>query len=56
MPTFVSPRVRHPTARRDALPANPDVAITIHTQGFPPQVLSVAGKAAVSEVDGVALE
>jgi hypothetical protein len=32
------------------------VAITIHTEGFPPQVLSVPGKAAVSEVDGVGLE
>jgi len=57
MPTFVAaPHVRHAAARLRALRANPDVAVTIDTEGFPPQVLSVRGRAAVSEVDGVVPE
>lgn len=54
MPTFVSaPHERHAAARLGPLRANPDVAITIDTEGFPPIVLSVRGRAAVTEVDGV---
>jgi hypothetical protein len=54
MPTFLAaPHVRHGAARLGALRANPDVAITIDTEGFPPQVLLVRGRVSVTEVDGV---
>jgi hypothetical protein len=54
MPTFLAaPHVRHGAARVRALRANPAVAITIDTEGFPPQVLLVRGRAEVTEVDGV---
>jgi hypothetical protein len=54
MPTFVAaPHVKRPAARLTALRANPDVAVTIDTEGFPPNVLLVRGKVTVSEVDGV---
>ncbi len=57
MGTFVSARhVRHPAARLGALRANPNVAITIDTEGFPPNVLLVRGQASVTEVDGVVPE
>jgi hypothetical protein len=57
MPTFVSaPHVRHPAARLVALRANPDVAISIDTEGNPPTALTVRGRAVVTEVDGVAPE
>jgi len=42
MPTFLSaPHVRHPAARLGALRARPEVAVTIDTEGFPPDALSV---------------
>jgi hypothetical protein len=54
MPTFISaPHIRRPAARIAALRAHPDVAITIDTESFPPMVLSVRGRAALTEVDGV---
>ena len=54
MPTFLAaPHVRHPPARLRALQANPDVAITIDTDAFPPEVLLVRGRAEITEVDGV---
>jgi hypothetical protein len=54
MPTFVSaPHVRKAAARVEALRANPAVAITIDTEGFPPEVLLLRGRASVAEVDGV---
>ena len=54
MPTFISaPHVRHPAGRLRALRTNPDVAITIDTDGFPPEVLLVRGRAEITEVDGV---
>jgi hypothetical protein len=57
MPTFVSaPHVRHPAYRLRALRANPDVAVTIDTETFPPEVLSLRGKASVTEVDGIVPE
>jgi hypothetical protein len=57
MPTFLAaPHVRHAAARLGALRANPQVAITIDTEGFPPEVLLVRGGVSVSEVDGVAPE
>ena len=57
MPTFLSaPHVRHAAARLGALRANPEVAITIDTEGFPPEVLLVRGRVVVTEVDGVVAE
>jgi Pyridoxamine 5'-phosphate oxidase len=57
MPTFVSaPHVRRPARRLGALRTNPAVAITIDTEGFPPNVLLVRGRASVTEVDGVVPE
>jgi hypothetical protein len=57
MATFIAgPNVRHEPARLRALRANPNVAITIDTDGFPPYVLLIRGKASVTEVNGVAPE
>ena len=57
MPTFIAaPHVRHATYRVRALRANPDVAVSIDTESFPPEVLSIRGKAEITEIDGVAAE
>jgi hypothetical protein len=57
MPTFISaPHIKRPAARLGALRANPDVAVTIDTEGFPPDVLLLRGKATVTVTDGVAPE
>jgi hypothetical protein len=57
MPTFISaPHVRHAAYRLRALRENPDVAITIDTESFPPQVLSIRGKASIAEIDGIPRE
>jgi hypothetical protein len=57
MPTFLSaPHVRHPAARLGALRANPEVAVTIDTEDFPPQVLLARGRVSLTEVDGVVPE
>ena len=57
MPTFVrAPHVARPATRLRALRANPDVAISIDTESFPPHVLLVRGRAAITEVDGIAPE
>ena len=57
MPTFVSaPHVRHPAYRLRALRANPDVAVTIDTDAFPPEVLSIRGQASLTELDGIVPE
>jgi hypothetical protein len=48
--------IRHPAARLAALQANPDVALTIDTEPWPPQSLTVRGRAQISEVTGVAPE
>ena len=54
MPTFIAaPHVRRPAGRLRAMRANPDVAISIDTEGSPPEVLLVRGRAEISEVDGV---
>lgn len=54
LPTFISaPHVSHPTYRVRALRANPDVAVTVDTESFPPEVLSIRGRADITEVDGV---
>ncbi|WP_029138423.1 pyridoxamine 5'-phosphate oxidase family protein [Nakamurella lactea] len=46
---FTVPRA----AKVAALQANPRVAITIDTQGYPPRVLLIRGVAALEQVDGV---
>jgi hypothetical protein len=59
MPTYVAgPRIgiRHPAARLAALRARPDVAVTIDTETFPPQSLSLRGRVEITEVDGLAPE
>jgi len=57
LPTFISaPHVSHPAYRVRALRANPDLAVSIDTESSPPQVLSLRGKAEITETDGVADE
>ena len=57
MPTFLAaPHVRSPARRLAALRTNPDVAVTIDTEAFPPQVLLLRGRAAITEADGVVPE
>lgn len=54
MPTFISaPHVRHPAYRLRALRANPEVAITIDTESFPPEGVIIRGSAEITEVDGI---
>jgi len=57
MPTFLAaPHVRHAPGRLRALRANPNVAVTIDTETFPPEVLTLRGRVEISEVDGVPSE
>lgn len=57
MPTFISaPHVRHPAYRVRTLRANPDVAITIDTESFPPEAVTIRGRAEITEVDGIVPE
>jgi hypothetical protein len=57
MPTFISaPHVRHPAYRVRTLKANPDVAVTIDTDSFPPEAITIRGSAKVTEVDGIPSE
>jgi hypothetical protein len=54
MPTFLAaPHVRHAAARLRALRANPDVAVTIDTESFPPEVLTIRGRVEIHEFDGI---
>jgi hypothetical protein len=54
MPTFLAaPHVTRPPGRIRALRAHPDVAVSIDTADFPPEVLLVRGRAEITEVDGV---
>lgn len=48
--------IRHPAARIAALRANPSVALTIDTEAFPPQSLTIRGRAEIEEVEGLAPE
>jgi hypothetical protein len=48
--------IRHPARRIAALRANPVVALTIDTEGFPPEVLQIRGVSTITEVDGIAPE
>ena len=57
MPTFLAaPHVRHAATRLRALRANPDVAVTIDTESFPPEVLTLRGRVEISEFDGIPAE
>jgi hypothetical protein len=48
--------IRHAAARIAALRANPAVALTIDTEDFPSQGLTIRGRAEIDEVDGLAPE
>jgi hypothetical protein len=57
MPTFITaPHVRHSPHRLRALRANPAVAVTIDTETFPPEVLSMRGRVKIRETDGIPAE
>ena len=57
MPTFIAgPHVSHAAYRLRALREHPEVAVSIDTETWPPEVLSIRGTAEVTEVDGVAPE
>ena len=57
LPTFMAaPHIRHAAYRVRALRANPDVAVSIDTESSPPEVLSIRGKAEITELDGIASE
>jgi hypothetical protein len=57
MPTFIAaPHARHPARRIKALRSCPDIAVTIDTESFPPEVLLLRGRATVADVDGVPAE
>jgi hypothetical protein len=48
--------IRHPASRLAAIRANPDVALTIDTDDFPPRSLTIRGRAEIDKVDGLAPE
>jgi hypothetical protein len=59
MATYVAgPRIgiRHPANRLAALRRQAEVAVTIDTDGFPPESLSLRGSVEVTEVSGLAPE
>jgi hypothetical protein len=57
MPTFISgPHVSHTAYRVRTLLENPEIAVSIDTEAWPPEVLSIRGTAKVAQVDGVAPE
>jgi hypothetical protein len=57
MPTFVAaPHVRHAAGRLRALRARPDAAVTIDTEPFPPEVLTIRGQVEITEIDGIPAE
>lgn len=59
MPTFITgPAVgiRRPARRVAVLRERPAVALTIDTEGEPPEVLLIRGRATVTDVDGVVPE
>ena len=54
MPTFLAaPHVRHAAGRLRALRASSEVAVTIDTETFPPEVLAIRGRVEISEVEGI---
>jgi hypothetical protein len=57
MPTFISaPHVRHAAYRVQTLRESPEVAVSIDTESFPPEVLNIRGRAEITEVDGIVPE
>jgi hypothetical protein len=57
MPTFIAaPHVRHAAYRVDTLREHPEVAVSIDTESWPPEVLTIRGTAEVTEVNGVVPE
>jgi hypothetical protein len=57
MPTFIAaPHILRPAARLKALRANPNVAVTIDTENFPPHALLLRGQVSVTEVQGIVPE
>jgi hypothetical protein len=57
MPTFIAgPHVSHAAYRVRTLREQPEIAVSIDTDAWPPEVLSIRGRAEVSEVDGVVPE
>jgi hypothetical protein len=57
MPTFLAaPHVRHAAGRLTAVRAKPDVAVTIDTESFPPEVLTLRGRVTIREVEGIPAE
>lgn len=48
--------IRHPATRLTALRANPVVALTIDTEGYPPRSLTIRRRARISDVHGIATE
>jgi hypothetical protein len=48
--------IRHPATRLAVLRANPRVALSIDTNAFPPQTLTIRGTAKITEVEGLAPE
>ncbi|WP_028062122.1 pyridoxamine 5'-phosphate oxidase family protein [Solirubrobacter soli] len=57
MPTFISaPHIRHPAYRVRQLREHPEVAISIDTESFPPEVLTIRGTAEVTEIEGIPTE
>src|SRR5262249_48231672 len=54
MPTFLAaPHVRHAAGRLRALRASSEVAVTIDTETFPPEVLTIRGRVEISELEGI---
>lgn len=53
---LAAPHVAGPARRVPTLRAHPDVAVTVDTEGFPPEVLLLRGRVRVEEVDGVPAE
>ena len=57
MPTFISgPHVRHPAYRVQALREHPEIAVSIDTEAWPPEALSLRGAAEITEVEGITPE
>ncbi|HLV03704.1 pyridoxamine 5'-phosphate oxidase [uncultured Georgenia sp.] len=57
MATFLAaPHIARPARRVPTLRRHPDVAVTIDTDGFPPEVLLLRGRVDVEEVTGVVPE
>jgi hypothetical protein len=48
--------VRHAAYRVRHLQEHPEIAVSIDTETFPPEVLNIRGRAKVTEVDGIAPE